>query len=164
MLTAPPSGHGERSRTISEIPRQAPCYGKLGSRSVDLPVRASSRSVARLLLLDADQRSTLRGAPFPLPLCAPRWPSVVSPPAISYSFFSRISLHSGKRAFRSFSSPLFFPEFMSSNSFPAPPHLPPFVSILLAHRSLGEGGCSSVVKFSSLVAAMPRCEPLYYNP
>ena len=39
--------------------------GKRGSRSVDLPVRASSSSVARLLLLGADQRSTLRGAPSP---------------------------------------------------------------------------------------------------
>ena len=42
-----------------------PHCGKRGSRSVDLPVRASSSSVARLLLLGADQRSTLRGAPSP---------------------------------------------------------------------------------------------------
>ena len=37
--------------------------GKRGSRSVDLPVRASSSSVVRFFLLGADQRSTLRGAP-----------------------------------------------------------------------------------------------------
>ena len=67
--------------------------------------------------------------------------------------------------FRGFSSPLFFPAFMSSNSFPASsPLLSPSVSILLAHRSLGEGGCSSVVKFSSLVAAMPRCAILNLSP
>ena len=36
------------------IPRQAPHYRKLGSRSVNLPVHASSSSVARLLLLGAD--------------------------------------------------------------------------------------------------------------
>jgi hypothetical protein len=62
----PPSGHGERSRTIAEIPRPAPCYGNPGSRSVDLSGRASSCSVARPLLLGADQWSMLRGAPAPI--------------------------------------------------------------------------------------------------
>ena len=151
--------------------------GKRGSRSVDLPVRASSSSVARLLLLGADQRSTLRGAPSPIRggySAVRRFPNQARPAGAPTGKPSPVSSPLF-RAFRSFSSPLFFPEFLSSNSFPASsPFLSPSVSILLAHRlvrrsfsvggSLGEGGCSSVVKFSSLVAAMPRCEPLYYNP
>jgi hypothetical protein len=62
-------GKGERHLTpskdakgISEVGGQKSDIRRDSIRSVDLPVRASSSSVARPLLFGADQRSTLRGA------------------------------------------------------------------------------------------------------
>ena len=75
---------------------------KRGSRSVDLPVRASSISVAWLLLIGADQRSTLRGAPSPIrgdSSAVRHFPNLARPAGAP----------TGKPSpFRSFSSPYFF--------------------------------------------------------
>jgi len=114
--------------------------GKRGPRSVDLPVRASSSSVARLLLLGADQRSTLRGAPSPIrgdSSAVRHFPNLARPAGAP----------TGKPSpFHSLSSPLFFPEFMSSNSFPASsPFLPP--SVLQSLKTVFSQRVSHVVIF-----------------
>ena len=109
-------------------------------------VEPSRRSLDRLHAMEnsALVAWTSRSAPLPVLLrgffCltrtrGPRYGEPLSPsPSVPHGgplwlvprlfpilFFRAFPSTAGKRAFRSFSSPLFFPEFMSSNSFPAPP-------------------------------------------